>query len=131
MKTLKNLLNNNNPYSTTCSLNTSPWISTYGIVTNSPSNTTTITIGNNTNYIHQVPAMIQIPGTDIFIRDDWQNNMIVWFMTKYGAADVLEFIDQYSTYGLFLDPSLKDYLDRQRKILRREKKINSILGEVE
>lgn len=131
MKTLKNLLNNNNHNSTTCSLNTSPWISTYGIVTQSPSNTTTITIGNNTNYTHRVPAMIQIPGTDIFIRDDWQNNMIVWFMTKYGAADVLEFLDQYSTYGLFLDPGLKDYLDRQRKILRREKKINSILGKVE
>jgi hypothetical protein len=131
MKTLKNLLNNNNQNSTTCSLNTLPWISTHGIVTQSPSNTTTITIGNNTNYTHQVPAMIQIPGTDIFIRDDWQNNMIVWFMTKYGAADVLEFLDQYSTYGLFLDPGLKDYLDRQRKILRREKKINSILDTAE
>jgi hypothetical protein len=130
MKTQKNLLNNNNQNSTTCSLNTSPWISTYGIVTSSPSNTTTINIGNNTNITHRVPAM-RIPGTDIFIRDDWQNNMIVWFMTKYGAADVLEFLDQYSTYGLFLDPGLKDYLDRQRKILRREKKIDSILGKVE
>lgn len=71
---------------------------------------------------------ITIPGTDILVNDDWQNNMCVWFIKKYGLEAMLEFIEENPIYLEFLDKSFFDYLRDMKKIVDRNKKIEQLIG---
>lgn len=99
-----------------------------------PGISTTITTGgvSNNNISLGSPVVkskITIPGTDILVNDDWQNNMCVWFIKKYGLERMLEFIEENPIYLEFLDRSFSDYLKDMKRIVNRDKKIEQILSD--
>ena len=94
-------------------------ISTLGQITTSGTSTTSI------NFRQQ---KIKVPGTDLMVNDDWQNNMCAWFLGKYGIEGMIEFIEEHPTYLELLDKSLANYLKDMKKIVNRDKKILQILG---
>jgi hypothetical protein len=110
----------------------------YSSNTNTPtyrglhSTTTIINGGSNTSYTNQIKTKtktkITIPGTDILVNDDWQNNMCAWFIKKYGVEGMLEFIEENPIYLEFLDRSFSDYLKDMKKIVDRNKKIEQLIG---
>lgn len=97
-----------------------------------PGNSTTITTRsgppNSISFGTPSWSKITIPGTDILVNDDWQNNMCAWFIKKYGVEGMLEFIEENPIYLEFLDRSFSDYLKDMKKIVNRDKKIEQIIG---
>jgi len=91
------------------------------------STTDAITTSGYTHTIGIKPK-IRVPGTDLMVNDDWQNNMCAWFLKKYGIEGMIEFIEEHPTYLEFLDKSFANYLRDMKKIVNRDKKILQILG---
>jgi hypothetical protein len=115
----------------------------FNIISSSSNNTYTVTypgistsittggVSNNNISLGSpvVKSKITIPGTDILVNDDWQNNMCVWFIKKYGLERMLEFIEENPIYLEFLDRSFSDYLKDMKRIVNRDKKIEQILSD--
>jgi len=94
-----------------------------------PGNFTTGTNTTSGNTYTWAPnPKIKVPGTDLMVNDDWQNNMCSWFLGKYGIEGMIEFIEEHPTYLELLDKSLANYLRDMKKIVNRDKKILQILG---
>ena len=93
---------------------------------------TTITTSGVSNILYHTnqakTKTITIPGTDILVVDDWQNNLCTWYIKKYGLEGMLEFIEENPIYLEFLDRSFSDYLKDMKKIVDRNKKIEQLIG---
>ena len=110
-------------------INTSSSGTTYINTITYPGNLTTGTITTSGNtYTTTIKPKIKVPGTDLMVNDDWQNNMCAWFLKKYGIDGMIEFIEEHPTYLEFLDKSFANYLRDMKKIVNRDKKILQILG---
>ena len=114
-----NTINTSSSGTTYINTITYPGISTTGQITTS---------GTSTTFINFRQKKIKVPGTDLMVNDDWQNNMCAWFLKKYGIDGMIEFIEEHPTYLEFLDKSFANYLRDMKKIVNRDKKILQILG---
>lgn len=89
---------------------------------------TNLSLNLVTGHTSNFSRKIKVPGTDLMVNDDWQNNMCAWFLEKYGIEGMIEFIEEHPTYLELLDKSLANYLKDMKKIVNRDKKILQILG---
>jgi hypothetical protein len=114
-----NTINTSSSGTTYINTITYPGISTTGQITTS---------GTSTTFTTNQLSKIKVPGTDLMVNDDWQNNMCAWFLGKHGIESMVEFIEEHPTYLEFLDKSFANYLRDMKKIVNRDKKILQILG---